>query len=307
MNVSALLVVALLQPDPVIPTVSVQPGKLELGETATLTLAVDGRAPLRIETPNEAEKLLSPKSALMWQIKPLGPPRRIPQDGGRERWEQTFRLSPFYHGDSVLLAFNSITVNGEPVTFEAQHLAIRKTIDQTKAENAVPVTGIEQLPAEPAVPVDPSGWPFIALLGGVFIVVLVIVLVRKSRATPPPIPPHERAERELDRVERDHALERTEARAATDRLAAILREFVERCFGLLATRLTTSELRTACATAEWTADRTTPLCDLLEQCDRAKFAGTTPSAAELHSLITASRAWIAAARPDPAASLHSPT
>jgi hypothetical protein len=298
MNLRTFLLVVLLQPEPVVPTVSVQPDKIDLGETATLTLAVEGPAPLRIDMPNEAEKLLSLKSALMWQIKPLGPPRRTPQDGGRERWEQTFRVSPYFHGDRVLLAINSLTVNGSQVTFEAQNIRVRKTIEDVKAENAVPVTGIEQLPPEAVPPADASCWPFIALLGGVFAITVVVVLVRKSRAASPPIPPNDWAELELDRVERDHSLKRIDSRVATERLAEIVREFVERRFGLSATRLTTSELQLSCETAEWPADRTARLRNILEACDRAKFAGVLPDDAGTLSLIGAVRAWIEDVKPE---------
>jgi hypothetical protein len=292
-----------LQPAPVVPSISVQPDKIDLGETTTVTLAVEGPAPLRIELPNEAEKLLSPKSALMWQIKPIGPPKRTPQDGGRERWEQAYRLSPFFHGDRVLLAFNSIIVNGESIAFVGQQVRVRRTIEEPKAENAVPVTGIETLPPLPPKPVNASGWPFIAGLVGIFAVVLVVVLIRKKRTAPPPLPLNVWAERELDRLEREQAMERIDSRAATDRLAAILREYVERRFGLPATRLTTSEL--LATTAEWPADRTIPLRDVLELCDQSKFAGTAPDPAGLLALIGAGRAWIVGCRPDPSASLHS--
>ncbi|MFO0805764.1 MAG: DUF4381 family protein [Gemmataceae bacterium] len=285
------------QPEGVAATVSVQPEKIDLGETATLTLALEGAVPLRVEMPAEAEKLLSPKSALMWQIKPLGPARIIALEGGRERWEQSFRMSPFFHGDRVLLAFNSLPVNGQPLTFEAQGIRVRKTIDVANAEKAVPVTGIETLPAIPPAPPDASGWPFVAGLAVVFAAAIAFVLLRRKKAAAPAIPPNEWAERELNRLERDHAMERVDDRLATDRLAAILREFVERRFSVAAPRLTTAELHGAALAAEWPADRANPLRDLLEVCDRAKFAGESPNNAGVLVLIGAARAWIDSGRP----------
>jgi len=285
--------------DRVASTVSVQPDRIDLGETATLSLAVEGPRPLRVEMPTDAQKLLTTKSALMWQIKPLGTPRTSLQDGGRERWEQTFRLSPFFHGDRVSVAFNSLNVNGAPLTFEAQSIRVRKTLDEAAADKAVPVTGIEAVATAPPPPADASGWPFLAALAGIFAAVVVAAIVRKRRAKPPPIPPLKWATGELDRLERDVALERTHPRTGTDRLAGILREFTERRFGIPATRLTTSELRAACDAAEWPSARAESLRDLLEPCDRAKFAGETPDANTALTLILAARAWLAGIEPPP--------
>jgi len=279
----------------------VQPDKIDLGETATLTLALEGLAPLRVEMPAELDKLLTAKSALMWQIKPLGPARTAPQDAGRERWEQSFRMSPFFHGERVSLAFNSVLVNGQPLTFEAQTIRVRRTIEEANAEKAVPVTGIETLPAIPPTPPDASGWPFVAGLAFAFAAVVVFALLRKKKAASPALPPNEWAVRELDRLERDHALERVDSRLATDRLAALLREYVERRFAVAAPRLTTAELHAAAVASEWPADRANPLRDLLAVCDRAKFAGEPPDAAGLLALLGAARAWILAAAVPPTA------
>lgn len=290
---SAFLVNA-LQPEAVAASVTVQPNKIDLGETATLTLAIEGNAALRVEMPAEAEKLLTAKSALMWQIRPLGPARTVGQDAGRERWEQSFRLSPFYHGDRVTIAFNSVLVNGQPVTFDAQIVRVRKTIDDASPEKAVPVTGIEELPSIPPTPPDASGWPFVAGLVFVFAAAIAFVLMRKKRNVFPPVPPNTWAERELDRLERDRAMDRTDSRIAVDRLAAILREYVERRFAVPAPRFTTAELHAAALAAEWPAERSNPLRDLLEVCDRAKFAGESPDDS---ALIAVARVWIAAAKP----------
>jgi hypothetical protein len=291
------------QPDRVVPSVSVQPNRIDLAETTTLTLALEGPAPLRVEAPAQAEKWLATRSALMWQIQPLGPPAVQKLDDGRERWEQSFRLSPFFHGDRVAITFAPIQVNGQDVQFDTQTLRVRKTIEDAKPENAVPITGIEPLPEIPPKPLDASGWPFLAVLATVFALVVCIVLVRRRLAKTPPIPPTDWADRELARLE----VERIDTGLATERLAAIMREFVERRFDVSATRLTTAELLAACEAAEWPAERLAPLRDSLERCDRAKFAGDPPDAAGLQALIGSARAWVAAARPDPARSLDSPT
>lgn len=279
------------QPGRIVPAISVQPDKIDYSGTTRVTLAVEGPAPLRIDVPAVPEKFLAPHSSAIWQIIPLGPPKTQSLEGGRERWEQSFRLSPFAHGERVSLAFAPLRVNGQDVPFEAQTIRVIKTIEASKPEDAVPVTGIESLPSLPPGPSDESGWPFVAVLAGAFAIAVAIAIVRRARAVPPPIPPAEWAERELDRLDRDSALDRIDARTASERFAAILREFVERRFGLPASRLTTAELRRACAAAEWRAEIADWLLEALDRCDRAKFAGLLPDSSELATQIGAARQW----------------
>src|SRR5262249_47646727 len=162
-------------------------------------------------------------------------------------------------------------LNSREVTFPSKEVRVQSTITDAKAEQARPVTGIEELPMIKP-PRDSMGWQFAATLGAIFFFVVIGVLVRRSRAKPPPIPPGQWANRELDRLERDHAMGRVTNLAAADRLASILRDFIERRFGILATKLTTAELLVACTQADWPAERTEPLGEVLDRCDRAKFA-----------------------------------
>jgi hypothetical protein len=100
------------------------------------------------------------------------------------------------------------------------------------------------------------------------------------------LPPGEWALRELGGIDPESGL------LAADRLAAILREFIERRDGLSAPHLTTTELLAECAKADWSQERTAPLRELLERCDRAKFAGDIPDAAEMETLRSRAVAWM---------------
>ena len=282
------------QPGQVFPSVSLHSDKIQLSGSIQLSLALEGPAPLRLELPKDAEKLLAPESATVWHIKSLGPAKVTPVEGGRERWEQKFRLSPFVHGEKVPIAFATIKVNSEDVTFPTKEVRVQTSIAEAKADNARPVTGIEELPTiEPPQP-ETTGWQFMAVLGGIFAVVLIGAIIRRSRAKPPPVPPGEWAGRELDRLERDRALERISSLVAAERLAAILREFIEIRHGLSATKLTTAELLAECAKANWSADRTAPLAEILERCDRAKFAGDAPDAERILAMVNRAREWVVA-------------
>jgi hypothetical protein len=280
------------QPARLVPTVTIQPDKIDLADTTRVTLAVEGPSPLNVELPAKPELILAPASAAKWQITPVGTPRIVALEPGRERWEMTYRLSPFTYGDNVTVAFAPLRVNAQDVQFDAQTVRVRKTIDSAKADDAAPATGIETLPPIPTSPADASGWWFLAIPVSIFVAVLVVVVVRRLRAVPPPVPPREWAERELDRLERDAGLERISPREAADRLAGILRQFTEGRFGLPATRLTTVELVAACEANDEIGDHTPPLRSLLEACDRAKFAGDVPDVPAFLEQIGAARAWI---------------
>jgi hypothetical protein len=289
---------ALAQPSQVFPFVSVQPDRILLSGSTQLTLAIEGPAPLRVDLPKEAEKLLTSESATVWQIRPLGKTKITPLDGGRERWEQKFRLSPFVPGEKLTTAFAPLKVlaggqlNSQEILFPSKDVRVQTTIADVKAEQARPVTGIEPLPT--VVPPEPEsiGWQFAAVLGCIFAAVLIVVLIRKSRSKPPPVAPGEWAESELDRLERNHALERIAGFQAADRLAAILREFMERRFGLSATKLTTAELVVEFGKASWPVERNEEIQRILERCDLAKFAGEPPETQDLQVLLNDSRRFV---------------
>ena len=288
------------QPGELFHTVSLSSDKIALSGSTQLTLAIEGTAPLRVELPKNVEKLLTRESATVWHIKPHGDAKLISLAGGRERWEQTFRLSPFVPGEKVTVAFAPIHVtmgaelNPQDVTFPSKEVRVQSAIAEAKSEDARPVTSIEELPKLPAVHSESTVWWFLTCLGAVFATVLVFALIRKSRKKPEPVPPGDWAARELDKLERDHALERIAGLQAADRLAAILREFIERRHGLSASKHTTPELLGECVQAKWPAERIGALREVLERCDRAKYANEAPHLDEMLALIGRSREWLLA-------------
>ena len=286
------------QTDQIYSSISVQPDRITLSASVQLTLAIEGPAPHAIEHPKEAEKLLTPDSATVWQIRPIGTAKITPIDRGRERWEQKYRLSPFIPGERVTIAFAPLKVragaalNAQEITFPSKEVRVQTAIVEPKASNARPVTNIEELPIVQPPPPGTVGCQLIAVLGTIFACVLIAAFIRKSRQKPPPLPPGEWAARELDRLERDHALERIDGVQAADRLVAILREFIERYYGLPAKKLTTAELLIECGKAAWPAERSKPVREVLERCDRAKFAVDAPDGPTMATLVYQSRDWL---------------
>jgi hypothetical protein len=300
--VSPLLLLLLL-PGPVAaqvaPSVTLDRQAVRLSEPVRVTLAVEGPAPLRVEPPadDQAQKLLTPESAAAWRIRPAGGVTVEDLPGGRQRWARVYRLDPYLAGEKVPVAFAPVPVAAggaaaQPVTWPSQEVAVTTTIAEPKAEHARPVTGIEELPPLPGPDPGAVGWWFAAGLGAVFGAVLGWVVVRRWRAGPPPLPPAVWATRELDRLAREVTAGR--AAGAADRVAAVVRGYVERRHGLPASRRTTAELVAACDGAGWPAEGVAGLRDLLGRCDRTRFAGGEPTAAEAGELIAAARAWVAA-------------
>jgi hypothetical protein len=272
-----------------------------LSESVRVTLTITGPAPLRVEVP---EKLLTPQSERTWEIQPEGP-AKAERQGAREQWSQAFRLKPWRAGEKVPLAFAPFKaaagtdLNPRAVAWPELAMAVdagswkKATPDDLEAaRNRASVSGIEDLPPPTAVPPDRIGWLLVVGVTVVF-AVAVLVALRRRRARPKPLPPHEWAAVQFDRLERDG----TAGRELADQLAAVLREFVERRFGLPATRLTTAELIVEYARAGWSVDSTAELFSLLDRCDRAKFAGDEPDPPEGAELILRARAWVAVQSP----------
>ena len=199
---------AAAQPGQVFPSAEVRPTSIRLSDSVALTLSLEGPAPLRMEPIRESAKLLTAESAAAWHIRPLGPAAITRLSDGRERWSQTFRLDPYLAGEAVPIGFAPVRVmvgtdlNAHEVTWSTQEVRVRTSLAEARAENARPVTGIEQLPPIAPPPPETIGWPFVAVLASVFAAVVSIVLVRRSRATPPPPSPGEWARRELAQRQR---------------------------------------------------------------------------------------------------------
>jgi hypothetical protein len=261
-----------------------EPSAVRLSQFVTVRLTVDGPAPLRVEVPDPP---LAPESANGWRVRPLGP-AAVTAAGDRETWERAYRLDPFDVplNRPATVTFAPVVVNGKPEAWPPAKVTVSSVITDARPEAAHSVTGIEDAPPKPPPDGAEAGWVVLAVLGGVFFAVLVLGLVRKRWAKPPPLPPAEWALAELDRAG-DLA-----GRPLADRVAEVLRLFVEATCRLPAPRLTTAELAAATDEAGWAAEPRAELRELLERCDRAKFAGAEPDPAEGRELTGRARRWV---------------
>jgi hypothetical protein len=262
---------------------------VRLAEWVRVTLAVDGPAPLRVEVPKQ---LLVPESDRDWKVQAVGKPVVSPAGTDRERWVQTYRLDPYGAGDAMRVEFAPLKVNGRETRSDGFDVKVISTNPAAKDDAARPVTGIEDLPAPPIEPQSPPVWLWV---GAALAVVVVGVLGWRARRRPKPVPPGAWAAAAFGRLERNA----TSGAALADGVAAVVRGFIDRRFGVPAPKLTTQELLAAAEQAGWPVEQTDPLRGLLDDCDRAKFAGDVPDDEGCRSLLARGREWVHGISPDP--------
>jgi hypothetical protein len=264
---------------------------IRLSENLRATFTIEGPAPLRVELPKD---LLSAESAASWRIRPAGPAKTEPLPDGRERWSQTYRLDPYLPGDDVRLTFAPAKVTAGTALRPAEprwpeiDVKVQTALIGSRADAARPVTPVEELPPLPPDQPELVGWYVAGTTTLLFTAAVLLALRRRWREKRRALPPGEWAAAELDRLERDRAA----GGRLAERLAAVLREYVERRDGLPAPKLTTTELLAEAERVGWPAESVAALRGLLERCDRAKFAGEAPTDAEGGELLGRAREWV---------------
>jgi hypothetical protein len=264
---------------------------IRLSDTVRVTLTLEGPDPLRVDLP---EPLLAKEAAAAWRVRPAGPPVVEALPGGRERWSRPYRFDPYLPGDPARIVFAPIMVTAgtanrsDEVQGPVVEVKVQTTLTAAKPDDARPVTGIETLP--PVMPGDSGSgvWLVIAVPAALFLAGLLVGLRKRWLAKRRPLPAPAWAAAEFDRLGGESGV------AFADRLAAVLRGYVERRYGVPAPRLTTAELAAEAGRAGWPADG---LRELLDRCDRAKFAGEAPDAAEARELLARAREWVSSQSP----------
>jgi hypothetical protein len=280
------LLICLAQPPAITATAKSDKTTVRLSASIRVTLTVEGPAPLRVEVPKH---LLVPESDRDWKVQAVGSPAVTPAGAGRERWEHVYRLDPF--ADKTLrVEFAPLKVNGREVKPDGFNVEVTTTAE-AKEETARPVTPIEELPPPPPPTTSSLVWWWVA---STLLMVVVAAVAWRVRRQPKPVPPREWAGAAFDRLEQN-----TAGAALVEGVAAVVRGFIDRRFGIPATKLTTAELLAAAEQAGWPVEQTDPLRLLLDDCDRAKFAGDVPDDDGCRDLLARGREWVNLVSPDP--------
>ncbi|MFL5340097.1 MAG: hypothetical protein ACJ8F7_08090 [Gemmataceae bacterium] len=271
--------------------VSLDRAELPLSGELTVVISVEGPAPVEVEPPRPLTQ--SPD----WRVRP-GKPKTTALPGGRERWEQSFRLEPFQAGKVALPL--------EPLRYRTKNelrdwslgwppLEVRVTseVGEPDLGKARTVTGIDELPPEVK-----AQFPWVAVAGSAALLFLAgaaaATLALRRRATRPAHSPRDRAIDELLRLEAEIG----SAPDVAQRLADLVRRYLEGRYDLAATRQTTAEFLTSLrgqnVISEEQAGR---VAELLQRGDLAKFAGVIPSQDECVTLLAAARRLITETTP----------
>lgn len=279
-----LLAPALLQAQRADIRATAEPDKTTVPYSGHLhvTLALEGPAPLRVKLPDQ---VLTADADGAWRIRPVGAAEIRPTANGREQWAQTYRLDPFADSTPLVASFSPVTVNGQEVTWPSVTVNVTRSV----APETPPqwVTPPEDVPPPPSQPPAPSALPWVAGAVGLMCVAVLAAAMRRARR-PKPVPPWEWALAALAKLEEADAV----GAEAVEQVAAIVRTFVERRFAVPATKLTTGELLAAAREQGWPVEQTDPLGALLDECDRAKFAGDVPDDDGCRRLIRVAVDWL---------------
>jgi hypothetical protein len=261
---------------------------IDLSESVRVIVVIEGPAPLRVELP---KTLLAPETEQDWKIQPDGPAAITPAGPDRQRWTQAFRLDPYVFGNSMVILFSPMRVNGREIPGPSCEVSVEDPKIDTKPGSSMGVTGIEELPPRAGHPGSSLRWWWIPVV----VALASFALIWRYRRRPRPLSPVEWVRQEFDRLERSGLAGAPLVHGS----AAVVRGFIERRFGFPAPRLTTQELLAAVEQASWPATETEPLQQILEESDRVKFAGDVPDDEACRELLARSREWVHRVCPEP--------
>jgi len=250
---------------------SLDSNDIRLSGDVRLTLSVEGPGPLEV-TPSKP--LLTKPN--LWRVRDDGLSLREVLPGGRERWTQVYRLSPLVPGTpAIALGKLTIRPGGEQdvvIEWKDQEFTVRviTNIDSPSVDSLRPPTDIEQLPPAPPPDRGASRWLFAVI--PVLLAFAAVALVLGRRKPKPPAP-------------RDAAWAAHELAAGgltADRCAVVLRQYLAYRFGVPAETRTTPELAGGLRTDNCLpADAVAQWQSLLDECDAARFSGTSATIAGL--------------------------
>jgi hypothetical protein len=261
-------------------------GKLEV------TLTVEG-------PPHPAADAALFRGLQEWGVE-VEPPQTSQLSNGRVQWQQRFHLDPRNTGTLVLqpepLQLGNLEVTWEPIT-----VTVSTQVTRAEPKEAHDVLGPERLPELP------SFWPRWLAWAGVAVAAVILVVVglrlfRRRRDEAPPVPPHEWALAELQRIEALDLPASGQSNRYHTLLSEVIRRYLGRQFNLPASRQTTAEfLRRLPGDCPLTPAQRDLLGEFLERCDLAKFAPITAGPEECRAAADLARAFVEQTAPTPPA------
>lgn len=283
-------------------TVRAAPGAITVGEKLSLMLQVEAPDEVEIEMPQLAEAI-GP-----FDIRDARTPPDVP-DRGLRRWAHHYTLDTFASGELEIPALQIAYIDRRPEALDEQG----RPPEGELSSEPLPITvrsvlaGDEQdtdyRDIKGAVEIPVAGtalryWLIIAacvLIAGA-VVLLVFALAgrrRKRTAQERLIPPHVWALSQLDALVGERLIEQGRFHEFYFRLSDVVRQYIERRFGIMAPERTTEEfLREARYSEALGDDQKDLLAGFLRAADMVKFALHEPTADESDAAFAAARGFI---------------
>jgi hypothetical protein len=301
------LVESVKERGPVRLSVRVSPREITVGDKLTLTLQVEAPEAVEVEMPQFSETI-GP-----FEIRAARTPPDIPE-GEVRRWTHRYTLDTFASGKLEIPSLTVDFVDRRPETLEegspvegelgSDPLIITVRSVLTGDEQEGDFRDIQEA-VEVPIPIDwRAYWPVAAAILAIGAVVLFILWRARREnsrlAAEKIIPPHLWALSQLDALARESLPEEGRFHEFYFRLSDIVRQYVERRFGLRAPERTTEEfLRETRDDPLLSDDQKNLLAGFLRAADMVKFARHEPAVEECETAFAAARGFIEQTAPAP--------
>lgn len=150
-----------------------------------------------------------------------------------------------------------------------------------------------------------DSWALPVLGVSALLVIICVYVLLRRRHTRPETRSQSLSEQTLERLDKTKSLMRSDtAREFGIAASEVIRTYIERRFGVLATQRTTEEfLQSLLQSSNETLARHRALLEqFLHQCDFVKFAGTSLALVDMESLLESARAFVFQTTESPPAS-----
>jgi hypothetical protein len=276
---------------------------ITVGEKVSLTLEVVAASGVRITMPALDETLGA------FAVRERRTPPDIPE-GDRRRWSHLYVLDTFAAGDQEIPALTvrfedqrveATGAGGAPIEGEIVTDPFVVPVASVLADD-VQETDFRDIRAAIDVPVERAAGSRLAWIGGLILLVVTAIIVwiwirrRRARVTAlaePPVPAHDWARQQLAALEADDLVGQQRFHEFYFRLSDIVRQYIERRFGLMAPERTTEEfLREAERSDLLSIGHRELLRSFLHAADLVKFARHEPTVTEAGEALAGARAFV---------------
>lgn len=266
--------------------------KITLADVITVKLEVEGTTALRVKAPDRFP------TDYPWQLIELSKVERTPIDAKRVRWRLTYKFAPREPAKKVALAFPEIRLreSDDPeeeraLTWEPVDFEVTTSITDPDRADIRDITEIESLPTAPDAGM--LDWRIVALAVLVVLLIFVVFFTRALLKRRDSRSPTQIALYEWQRLVAMGLPEKGRSERFVTLLTLLVRQFLERQFGLLARRQTTPEFLQALAQQSALSDEEKRfLTTFFQRSDAIKFAGIDMSPSECSEWAEATRRFL---------------